>query len=138
MPHPPLNNVFFGCWIKAEYFLPDKTSKSEGSMWSAERLLGPVKSIDGSVHHTEKGKIMERWRDHFNLLLNSRDQCRRWSSNIPQQPVRYHMHEPPTAEELDMAIKRAKCVKVGGPDGIPREVWKYGEAMLRNKLLHNI
>ena len=45
------------------------------------------------------------------------------------------MDEPPTAEELDMAIKRTKCGKAAGRNGIPPEVWKYGGATLRNKLL---
>ena len=45
------------------------------------------------------------------------------------------MDEPPTSEELDIAIKRTKCGKAAGPDGIPPEVWKYGGATLRNKLL---
>ena len=35
------------------------------------------------------------------------------------------MDEPPTAEELDMAIKRTKCGKATGQDDIPPDVWKY-------------
>lgn len=34
-----------------------------------------------------------------------------------------------------MAIKRTKCGKAAGPDGVPPEVGKYGGATLRNKLL---
>lgn len=98
--------------------------------------LDPVKSIDGSVLHTDKNKIMERWREHFNFLLNPEttvdDDV---VSNIPQLPVRYHMDAPPTGEELDKAIKRTKCGKAAGPDGIPPEVWKYGGPALRNQLL---
>ena len=97
--------------------------------------VDPVKSIDSSVLHTEKGKIMERWREHFNLLLNPDSSAADGASNIPQLPVRYHMDKPSTAEELDMAIKRTKCGKAAGPDGIPPEVRKYGGATLRNKLL---
>ena len=28
-------------------------------------ILDPLNSIDGSVLHTEKHKIMKRWREHF-------------------------------------------------------------------------
>lgn len=71
-------------------------------------FLDPVKSIDGSVRvlHTEKGKIIQP-------SAKARVRCRieDGASNIPQLPVRYHIEEPPTAEELDMAIKRTKCGK---------------------------
>ena len=45
------------------------------------------------------------------------------------------MDEPPTAEELDMAIKSTKCRKAAGPDYIPPEVWKYGGPALRSQFL---
>uniref|UniRef100_A0A3B3HTA8 Reverse transcriptase domain-containing protein n=1 Tax=Oryzias latipes TaxID=8090 RepID=A0A3B3HTA8_ORYLA len=98
--------------------------------------LDPVKSIDGSVLHTDKSKIMERWREHFSLLLNPETTVDDVAvSNIPQLPVRYHMDTPPTTEELDKAIKRTKCGKAAGPDGIPPEVWKYGGPALTEHLL---
>ena len=57
------------------------------------------------------------------------------SNNILQLPVRYHMDEPPTTEELDIVIKRTKCGKASGPDDIPPEVWKYGSPALRSQLV---
>ena len=84
--------------------------------------LDPVKNIDCSVLHREKPKIMERWREHFNLLLNSETSVKDGvSSSIPQLPIRYHMDELPTAEEFDMAIKRRMYGKATGPDDIPLE-----------------
>ena len=71
----------------------------------------------------------------FNLLLNPESSAEDGVSDIPQLPVRYHMDEPSTAEELDMAIKRTKCGIAAGPDGIPPKVYKHGGATLRNKLL---
>ena len=69
-----------------------------------------MKSIDGSVLHTKKQKIMERWREHFNLLLNPETCVADGAdSNIPQLPIRYHMDELPTTKELDIAIKRTRC-----------------------------
>ena len=98
--------------------------------------MNPVKSTDGSILYTDKRKILERWRQHFKLLLNPQTSVADGAdSNIPLLPIRYHMDKPPTREELDMAIKKTKCGKAAGPDGIPPEVWKYGGSALRNKLL---
>ena len=59
------------------------------------------------------------WREHFNILLSPKTSVEAGvSSNIPQLPNRYHIDEPSTAEEFDIAIKR-KCRKAAGPDGIP-------------------
>ena len=98
--------------------------------------LDPVKNADGSVLHTEKNKILERWREHFNVLLNPETNVEvDVANNIPQLAVRYQMDEPPAAEELENAIKSTKSGKAAGPDGIPAEVWKYGGSELRRKLL---
>lgn len=45
------------------------------------------------------------------------------------------MDELLIVEEFDMVIKRIKCGKVVGLDGILFEVWKYGGVILRNKFL---
>ena len=72
--------------------------------------LDLVKSIDGSVLHMEKHKFMERWKKHFNRLLNPKTGVEDGVNvDIPQLAFRYHMNQPPTAEELKMAIKRTKC-----------------------------
>ena len=72
--------------------------------------MDPVKSIDSNVLHTEKNKIMERWKEHFNLLLNPETSVEDGvSGEILQLAVRYHMNEPLTAEELNMAMRRIDC-----------------------------
>ena len=88
------------CWTKkaAEIQSLADWNDSKAFFASVEEVYGPqgvcldpVKSIDGSMLHTEKGKIMERWRKHFNLLLNPESSAEDGVSNIPQLPVKYHM-----------------------------------------------
>lgn len=95
----------------------------------------PVKSIDGSVLITEKGKIMERWKEHFERLLNPDSSAEDDAGDIPQMPVRNHMDKLPTMEELNLAIKQTKLGKAAGQDGIPAEVWRYGGITMRAQLL---
>eukprot|EP00795_Rhopilema_esculentum_P004053 gene4053-20229_t len=108
---------------------------------SNEEIMELVNEKNSLFHRTlddrcTRGTRNERWREHFNLLLNPETNADDdATSSILQLPVRHHMDEPPTAEELDMAIKRTKCGKAAGADGIPPEVWTYGEPALRNQLL---
>ena len=99
--------------------------------------LDPVKSTDNNVLHTNKNAIMERWREHLSLQLNPRINV---SANvnriIPQLLIRHHLDEPPSIVELDMTIKRLKCGKATGPDGIPPEVWKHGKQNLKANCLN--
>ena len=100
-----LRNMKNYCWTKKAAEIQSLADRNDSKAFfaSVEEVYGPqgacldpVKSIDGSMLHTEKGKIMERWREHFNLLLNPESSAEDGVSNIPQLPVKYHMDEPPT------------------------------------------
>ena len=64
---------------------------------------------------------MERWREHYNHLLNPETNVRDGADNIiPQQTFMHQTGELPTSAELDVAIKRTKGGKAAGPDGMLR------------------
>ena len=91
--------------------------------------LDPAKSIDGSVLHTEIPQIMERWREHFNLLLNPETNADDdATSSIMQLPVRHHMDEPPTAKSC-----RSRWYTTGGLD-----IWRTGTEKQLLQLFCNI
>ena len=69
---------------------------------------------------------MDRWKEHFQDLLN------RPSSTDPNAlnnkdklPCNADMDIPPSLEEIEDAIKSLKNGKAPGADGIPSEVYKY-------------
>ena len=55
---------------------------------------------------------------------------------IPQHLVREPLADPPTSEEVSLAINLTKNKKVPEPDDIPAEIFKVGELMLAQKLHH--
>ena len=56
-------------------------------------------------------------------------------NDIEQQPVNTTLADPPTMMELGNAIEHLSSGKAPGPDGLPPEVFIYGEDTLKCKLL---
>ena len=54
--------------------------------------------------------------------------------NIQKRSVNPALDKKPTMDEVVRAIKGFKDGKASGGDGIPAEVWNYGEANLSNRL----
>ena len=71
--------------------------------------------------------INQRWRDHFQELLN-RDSSVDESvfDKIPQLPVNAELGAEPTLGETKSSIKEMKNGKAPGVDGIPAEIFKHG------------
>ena len=78
-----------------------------------------LKSSDGLEIFTDRKCMMAGWREYFQKLLN-----------VPgdiEPEVNTALDEKPTMDEMVRVIKGLKDGKAPGGDGIPAEVWKYGE-----------
>ena len=96
--------------------------------------MAPVRSADGTLL-TEKIDIVQRWCDHFSLLLNRPSQIDKQAiQDMPQRPVLASLGDPPTVEETQKAIKQLQVGKAPGPDRIPPEIFKDGGEAMTNKL----
>ena len=95
----------------------------------------PLLSEDGSTLLTEKEKILDRWAEHFNNVLNRPSTINEEAINqLPQVEVNTSLSEPPTLEETAEAINLLSNGKAPGPDAIPAEVYKAGGHVLVEKL----
>ena len=91
------------------------------------RGLIQLYDLDGTTVLQEKEKILERFSDHFDQLLNvPGDLDRAAKDNIAQRPVVPVLDDPPDMDELMSAICSVQDGKAPGRDGIPSEVWKHG------------
>ena len=91
------------------------------------KTLDVVRSEDGSILITDKGKILDRWREHYEHLLNTRHPCSpELLDQITIRPSIYAMGITPALEEVKSSILSLKNGKSPGVDGIPGEVIKYG------------
>ncbi len=96
----------------------------------------PLLSLDGKTLTTDRAKILERWAEHFNIVLN-----RSFSINdeaihrLPQVPVNHELCMPPSPEETQKAISQLSSGKAPGIDAIPAEVYKSGGPVLTQKLV---
>ncbi|KAI5614578.1 hypothetical protein C0J50_8916, partial [Silurus asotus] len=79
-----------------------------------------IKDGDGNVL-TSKERVLSRWREYFEQLMNEENQRERRLDNVElvkQDVVRI------SKEEVRAAIKRMKNGKSVGPDDIPVEAWR--------------
>jgi len=93
-----------------------------------------VKSTDGTLL-TDRSKILERWADHFQSVLNQDSSFdTQVLSEIPQWPSADNLDDPPSAAEIQRALKQTSSGKSPGIDGIPPEVLKHGGPCLIDHL----
>ena len=95
----------------------------------------PLLSADGATLLTEKSKILERWAEHFQDVLNRpasiNDQA---IARLPQVEVNSSLNDPPDVQEVKMAIKQLSDGKAPGSDAIPSEIYKCGSTTLTEQL----
>ncbi|VDP17428.1 unnamed protein product [Schistosoma margrebowiei] len=110
--------------------LYDITKKLSGNHRKPER---PVKSKEGKVIiNIEEQR--NRWVKHFKELLNRSAPLN--PPNIESAPTDLPIDvDPPTLEEISMAIRQIKSGKAAGPDKIPAEALKSAVAVSA-KILH--
>ena len=88
-------------------------------------------SSDGSTLLTDQDKVLERWADHFNSVLNRPSNINDEAISIlPQVPINEDMDRPPDIDEVSKAAEQLSCGKAPGKDGIPAEIYKFGGPML--------
>ena len=100
-----------------------------------DRSLAPVRSRDGDVLFTGKNDILSRWREHYNMLLNTENPSDPQILNrLPQKEPIQQMDMTPTLQEVELAVRTLKNRKSPGVDGIPAEVWKHGGTTIIKRL----
>ena len=94
-----------------------------------KEVYGPTSS--GS----SKEKILVRWAEHFNGVLNRPSSINNETINrLPQVPINETLDDPPTLFETQKAIRLLSSGKAPGSDSIPAEVYKEGGSALTEKL----
>ena len=80
----------------------------------------PLLSADGSTLITDKGKILERWAEHFDSIFNHpsniNDEATDW---LPQVPFDKMLDAVPTFEEIQKETHLLTSGKAPGSDSIP-------------------
>lgn len=82
---------------------------------------------------TEKHHVVNRWREHFNQLLN----VDKHSEDVEGFPVYYDVEEqlePPTQDEVNKSVMHLKNNKAPGTDAITAELLKNGGSALYRRL----
>ena len=98
---------------------------------------GPVhlKSIDGTETFSYSNRVVTRWSEHFQKLLNvPGDIDHEALDNIPQRITKTSLDEIPRMDEMARAIADLKDGKAPGGDVIPADVWKHGGDNLFSRL----
>ena len=94
----------------------------------------PLLSADGSTLITDKEKILERWDEHFNGVLNRpstiNDEA---TGRLPQIPIDETLEAVPSLEETLKGIRQLSSGKAPGSDPIPAKVYKEGGTALPEK-----
>ena len=83
----------------------------------------PVRIADGQTLIRDKYKILDRWTEHYNGLLNNHTPTNHLVlRDLPQLPIQEEMDHPPTLAEVSHAIKGLRPRKAPGPDMVPSEL----------------
>ncbi|CAI9734648.1 Hypothetical predicted protein [Octopus vulgaris] len=99
------------------------------------RTLSPLLSADWATLITDKEKVLERWAEHFDSVLNRPSTINGEAiDRLPQVPVEESMDVEPTLEEIQKACRLLSSGKAPGLDSIPAEVFKEGGMALTRKI----
>ncbi|KAK2179515.1 hypothetical protein NP493_484g03033 [Ridgeia piscesae] len=105
-------------------------------VWGPKKK-GPVhlKSTDGMETFSDSKRVVTRWSEHFQELLNvPGDIDHEALDNIPQLITMACLDEVRAMDEMARAIAGLKDGKAPGGDGIPAEVWNHGGDNLFSRL----
>jgi len=95
----------------------------------------PLLDSDGTTLITEKDKILERWAEHFEAVLNRPSTINDEAiDRMPQVNINTTMDVLPTESEVRKAISQLSSGKAPGSDAIPSEIYKAGGSTFVQKL----
>ena len=95
----------------------------------------PLKSTDGMEIFSDCKRVVARWSEHFQKLLNVPDDIDHEDlDKIPQCITKRSFDYIPTIADMARTIAGLKDGKASGGDGIPAEVWKHGGDNLFSRL----
>ena len=99
------------------------------------RSSPPLLNADGSELITEKDKILSRWAEHFDNVLNRPSTVNDEAiDRLAQVPINASLERPPDVEEVTKAIASLSNGKAPGSDAIPAEVYSSGGPELTARL----
>eukprot|EP00921_Rhytidocystis_pertsovi_P026473 GHVQ01042707.1.p1 GENE.GHVQ01042707.1~~GHVQ01042707.1.p1 ORF type:complete len:357 (+),score=36.41 GHVQ01042707.1:540-1610(+) len=97
--------------------------------------LQPLWGRDKDVRHSTTCDILNRFKEHFNSILNQvRHVAGDVFRNIKQRSARTDMATTPTQTEVRKAIEKVKNGQAAGPDNLPAEFLKKGGAPVEREL----
>jgi hypothetical protein len=102
-----------------------------------ETKLKQIMNKEGTIINDDK-TIMERWREHFQLILNG-NQANTMEKESHNRRVSMRNTENPETiekEELEEAIRKIKIGKAPGSDEVAPEMMKYIGVKAKEKLLY--
>lgn len=105
-------------------------------VWGPQKK-GPVqlRSADGQEIFSDDKRVLARWSEHFQKLLNVPCEIEPEAiDKIQQHTIKTCLDEIPSMDEMTKAIAGLKDGRAPGNDGIPAEVWKHGGTNLLVKL----
>eukprot|EP00745_Piridium_sociabile_P007473 TRINITY_DN1490_c1_g1_i7.p1 TRINITY_DN1490_c1_g1~~TRINITY_DN1490_c1_g1_i7.p1 ORF type:complete len:702 (-),score=160.58 TRINITY_DN1490_c1_g1_i7:112-2217(-) len=95
----------------------------------------PLRSADGGTLITDKEKILERWAEHFDGVLNRPSAINDEAiARLPQVPINTTLDDLPTDAEVAKAIRGLSNGKAPGADAIPAEMYATGGPLLISQL----
>jgi len=95
----------------------------------------PIYSSDNSELFTDRDKILKRWAEHFQSVLNHESTIDSdVIESLTQRPFVSELSGTPTQTEVKLAIKQLTNGKAPGGDGIPGEIFKLGGPVLISQL----
>ena len=82
-------------------------------------------SADSSTLLTDKDKILGRWTEHFNNVLNHPSSINEEAiiAHVPQVVMNASLADSPTVEEVRRAVKSVSTSKAPGSDTMPGELY---------------
>nr|VZI51978.1 unnamed protein product [Spirometra erinaceieuropaei] len=95
----------------------------------------PLLSADGTTLLTEKTQILQRWAEHFRVVLNRPSAISDAAiERLPQVETNLDLDLPLSLQETIRAVQQLSSGKAPGSDAIPAEVYKHGGPQLMDHL----
>ena len=92
-------------------------------------------SADGNVLITDKKKVLNRWAEHFNCVLNRPLTINEEAiARLLQVPIKHSLADVATEAEIEKTLKWLSSGKAPGADSIPAEIYAFGGPIMIRKL----